>query len=129
MNKLILKQLEKLNLPNKPDYDESSTYILFPRIREPIKNETCELLVNGVYKVVLANYITNPPENFTLDATWNQGRKITDTTLIIQINKFVGKMVQFTGRGYDFKTELSNDRMYENMWVPLKAITYYERVQ
>ena len=70
MNKLILKQLEKLNLPNKPDYDESSTYILFPRIRDPIKNETCELLVNGVYKVVLANYITNPPENFTLDAKY-----------------------------------------------------------
>lgn len=129
MNKVIQKQLEKLAKTRNFHFDDSTTHLVFERITEDVNVPDSSFVVNGVYKIVIANYIVNPPPNFTLDTNWNKGKKITDTTLFIQINQIAGKMIRFTGRGYKFDTDKTNDNFYENMWIPAKSIISYERVE
>lgn len=129
MNRIIQKQLEKLTLPNKPPYDEHTTHLVFTRRDPPSEPVDNGLIVNGVYKIVLANYIVNPPPDFTLDTDWNKGKKISDTTLFVQINQIAGKMIRFTGRGYNFSTDETNNNFYDSMWVPAKSIISYERAE
>ena len=129
MNKIIQKQLEKLTKTRNFHFDDSTTHLVFERITEDVNVPDSSFVVNGVYKIVIANYIVNPPPNFTLDIDWNKGKKITDTTLFIQINQIAGKMIRFTGRGYKFDTDKTNDNFYENMWIPAKSIISYERVE
>ena len=129
MNKIIQKQLEKLTVPNKPQYDENTTHLVFPKRDSTSRPVDTGLVVNGVYKIVLANYIVNPPPDFTLDIDWNKGKKILDTTLFVQINQIAGKMIRFTGRGYNFNTDETNNNFYDSMWVPAKSIISYERAE
>ena len=129
MNKLILNQLEKLRIQNKPLYDEFTTHLVFSKVESFTEPDDKSFVVNGVYKVVLANYIVDPPPTFTLDTDWNKGKKITDTTLFIQINQIAGKMIRFTGRGYNFNTDTTNNNFYDNMWIPAKSVISYERVE
>lgn len=129
MNKVIQKQLEKLKKTRNFHFDDSTTHLVFERITEDVNVPDSSFVVNGVYKIVIANYIVNPPPNFTLDTNWNKGKKITDTTLFIQINQIAGKMIRFTGRGYKFDIDKTNDNFYENMWIPAKSIISYERVE
>ena len=129
MNKLIRQQLEKLNLPNKPEYDESTTHLVFPKQNSETVQENSSFVINGVYKIVIANYIVSPPPDFTLDTDWNKGRHIADTTLLIQITQLAGKMLRFTGRGYNFNTDTTNDNFYDQMWIPAKSIISYERIE
>ena len=129
MNKLIRQQLEKLNLPNKPEYDESTTHLVFLKQNSETVQENSSFVINGVYKIVIANYIVNPPPDFTLDTDWNTGRHIADTTLLIQITQLAGKMLRFTGRGYNFNTDTTNDNFYDQMWIPAKSIISYERIE
>lgn len=129
MNKLIRQQLEKLNLPNKPLYDDLTTHLVFPKQDKETVYENSPFVVNGVYKIVVANYIVNPPPDFTLDTDWNRGRHIEDTTLLIQITQLAGKMLRFTGRGYNFNTDTTNDNFYDQMWIPAKSIISYERIE
>lgn len=129
MNKLIKKQLEKLQIPNKPEFDDFTTHLVFPRQTSGVEKDDTSFVVNGVYKIVLATYIVNPPPNFTLDTDWNKGKRITDLTLYIQITQIAGKMIRFTGRGYNFSTDKINNNFYDNMWIPAKSIISYERVE
>lgn len=129
MNKLIMKQLEKLTIPNKPKFDESTTHLVFPKTGHTEEGNNTLFQTNGVYKIVLANYIVNPPPNFTLDINWNKGKKIQDTNLFIQVNQIAGKMIRFTGRGYIPAEDKTNDNFYDNMWIPAKSIISYERVE
>ena len=93
MNKVIQKQLEKLKKTRNFHFDDSTTHLVFERTTEDVNVPDSSFVVNGVYKIVIANYIVNPPPNFTLDTDWNKGKKITDTTLFIQINQIAGKMI------------------------------------
>ena len=129
MNKLIMKQLGKLNIPNKPEYDDSTTHLVFPRRSDVVEKDDTTFVLNGVYKIVLANYIVSPPPNFTLDTDWNKGKHISDTTLLIQVTQIAGKMIRFTGRGYNFNTDTTNNNFYDNMWIPAKSIISYERAE
>lgn len=129
MNKVIQKQLEKLKKTRNFHFDDSTTHLIFEKTRSDVSDQDSTFVVNGVYKIVVANYIVNPPPDFTLDRDWNKGRKILDTTLLVQINQIAGKMIRFTGRGYKFDTDKTNDNFYENMWIPAKSIINYERVE
>ena len=124
-----MKQLEKLNLPNKPQYDENTTHLVFPKQESILHKEDSKFVLNGVYKIVIANYIVNPPPDFTLDTDWNKGKKILDTTLLIQVTQIAGKMIRFTGRGYNFNTDTTNNNFYDGMWIPAKSIISYERTE
>lgn len=121
MNKVIFEQLSKIQ---DLQFNENDTYILFPRGQEQIIST--DVQVGKAYLIQVENYIVNPPETFDLQSNWNKGRPIKDYLLCIQVDRIQGKMVQFSGRGYDSSISTTNDNFYEGMWVPRKSFKILE---
>ena len=126
MNNRILQQLQKLQIPNKPYFDKNTTELFFPRYVDEEAELT--LCVGGIYIITVAPYIIYPPPNFTLTENWNNNIPITDSYLYIEVTGIVGKMIRFTGRGYDVSRQEVNSNFYDNLWLPSKSITILERV-
>lgn len=131
MNKLILQQLQKLGITQKPWFNENLTEISFFKQQAqhlPEIDNELSLAIDHVYIVRFESYIVNPPPDFTLAQQWNREIPILDCFALIEVNQILGKMVKFTGCGYDYGTKTPNDNMYTGMWVPLKSITVLERI-
>lgn len=118
MNQLIQQQLKKVQF-DLPTWDEN-TEELFIKKRGP---EDPSIIKSGrCYIIQVPEYIVNPPDGFTLNSNWNKGLSINDYILYVEINKVMGKMIQFTGRGFDYKNKTTNNNFYNQMWLPMKSI-------
>ena len=63
MNKFIKAELAKVNTVKLPYYDDNTLELVIPKREEEQK---IGLEVNNYYLIELADYILNPPPNFTL---------------------------------------------------------------
>lgn len=126
INPLIKEQLEKCNI-KLPYYDDNTIRLIIPKQQI---NESRELVleVGRYYVIKIAKYIFYPPENFTLDSNWNNGIHPQSEYMIATPIKFVGKMVQFDGCGYDFYNGKSLDDIYNGLWLPKGGIEIIEEV-
>lgn len=127
MNNIIKKELAKCkNI--LPEYDENTTYIFIPRQSTEIKKEI--VLQRDFYYIIrLAKYILYPPENFTLDSNWNHGIHPKSEYMIVTPIKFVGKMIQFDGCGYDYYNNKNLDDVYNGLWLPQGGIEVIEEIR
>lgn len=126
MNNIIKKELDKCK-KILPEYDENTTYIFIPRQSTEIKKEI--VLQRDFYYIIrLAKYILYPPENFTLDSNWNHGIHPKSEYMIVTPIKFVGKMIQFDGCGYDYYNDKNLDDVYNGLWLPQGGIEVIEEI-
>lgn len=127
INSIIKKELDKCkNI--LPEYDENTTYIFIPRQSTEIKKEIV-LQRDFYYIIKLAKYILYPPENFTLDSNWNHGIHPKSEYMIVTPIKFVGKMIQFDGCGYDYYNDKNLDDVYNGLWLPQGGIEVIEEIR
>lgn len=123
MNNTIKLELGKVKT-KLPDYDDTTTHIVISKHSTEITNEKIvDLCVGKYYIIKLEKYILYPPENFTLDANWNNGVRPKSEYMMVTPIKFVGKMVQFDGCGYDNSERKALDDIYNGLWLPSKGFT------
>lgn len=127
MNNIIKQELEKCK-DILPEFDDKTTYILIPKGSNYQENKNIELEIGKYYSIRLAKYILYPPENFTLDSNWNNGVHPQSEYMLVTPIKFVGKMIQFDGCGYDFYNDKSLDDVYNGLWLPQGSIEVIEEV-
>ena len=125
INSIIKKELDKCkNI--LPEYDEDTTYIFIPK---QSNNKSIELNIDRYFIIKLAKYILYPPENFTLDSNWNHGIHPKSEYMIVTPIKFVGKMIQFDGCGYDYYNNRNLDDVYNGLWLPQGGIEVIEEIR
>ena len=118
MNPIIKSQLEKCTVANIPVFDDSTTTLVIP------KGSTLHVSpyqVNKCYIVELADYIINPPPDFTLADNWNNGSVPKWKYYKCEISKVMGKMIRITGCGYDYENNMDTNDVWEG-WVPQQGI-------
>lgn len=118
MNSIIKTQLEKCRVANIPEFDEDSTTITIP---QGSNVSVSPYQVHRCYLIELADYILNPPPDFTLAINWNKGQIPQYKYFKCEILQIMGKMVKFNGVGYDPIKKLDTTYVWEG-WVPQKGI-------
>lgn len=126
MNNIIKEQLKKCSF-KLPPYDDSTTSLFIPKQSAEVKKEIT-LKRDYYYIIKLARYILYPPENFTLDSNWNNGVHPKSEYMLVTPTKFVGKMIQFDGCGYDYYNDKNLDDVYNGLWLPQGGIEVIEEV-
>lgn len=125
MNNIVKKELDRCkNI--LPEYDENTTYIFIPK---QSNNKSIELNIGRYFIIKLAKYILYPPENFTLDSNWNHGIHPKSEYMLVTPIKFVGKMIQFDGCGYDYYNDKNLDDVYNGLWLPQGGIEVIEEIR
>lgn len=120
MNKFIKQQLEKVKECSIPAYNDDTTEIIIPR--KTITEDKSEgMIIGHFYRIKLADYIVNEPDNFTLSSNWNHGTKPKEHILNIELQKVMGKMI------YVNSTTYQSGEMWEG-WLPNKAVTILEEI-
>ena len=122
MNKIIKRELEKVRA--NIEYDDNTTKIIIPKDTNKV-NDVSEQFVFQIgksYNIVIASYVINEPEGFTLSSNWNGGRKPKTNSLNICVTNILGKMLQFDGCGFDLKTNTTTNDLYQKFWLPRVAI-------
>ena len=124
MNPLIKKQLKSCKVAVVPQFDDNTTLIKIPK--GSISNVS-PFEVGKCYLVELADYITNPPPDFTLAVNWNQGSIPSHKYYKCEINKLLGNMVRIQGCGYIPETNTDTLDMWAG-WVPQKGLTLLQKL-
>ena len=122
INPLIKAQLNNCRVAQIPEFSEDDTVIHITRGSDititPYQIGKC-------YLVELADYIINPPADYTLSANWNQGRVPTHKHYKCQVLNVMGKMVRIFGSGYDIINDTDDLNVWDG-WVPQKGIKIIE---
>ena len=121
MNKIIEDQLKKVKVVKIPHYDDSTTEILIKKSDSGSAPNPDELVEGKYYTIVVANYIVNPFDGFTLHDNWNNGIKPTDIRMNIEVLQIIGKMVKVNAIGVTDKKPWSG-------WLPQKSILSFEEI-
>lgn len=124
MNELIKEQLSKVKMIKIPPYDDSTTHIYLHKLSP---DNGCVVYVDRYYLIELENYITNPPDGFTLHTNWNNGIKPPSKYMKCQVTNDLGKMIKITGIGYDYENKKDIDILWEG-WLPKDAITVLQEL-
>ena len=123
MNQVIIDQLRKVKVVNLPEWDENDLSLFIPK-KEGIINNT-NFIENQEYIIQLEKYLIQPFEGFTLHDNWNKGTHPNHIFLKVKVLKIMGKMINFSTIGYDFKSkQLINDTW--DGWLPRKGIKIIE---
>ena len=126
MNKFIKAELAKVNNTVKlPYYDDNTLELVIPKREEEQK---IGLEVNNYYLIELADYILNPPPNFTLASNWNRGVNPTSKFLKIFVNQIMGKMVRVDGCGFDISAQKDLSDIYSGLWLPEASIVIHQKL-
>ncbi len=126
MNKIILNELNKCQDLNIPSYDDSTTQLIIEKSNK--QPSDISLQIGGKYIIQLANYIVNPPENFTLQDNWNKGIIPKSNVLKCELTNIMGKMIKIRGNGFDITNRINKDDYYDELWLPQKGFTIIEKV-
>lgn len=97
MNEYIKNQLKSLKNIHLDGIDSKNEFYI-PKI---IISETFEFVVGNYYNLELKQYITNPPEGFTLHQNWNKNVIPKYNLLRCQIIQSMGKMIKIRGVAFD----------------------------
>lgn len=119
MNKFIKQQLDKTKECIIPPYSENDTEIFIPK--KTIEDKPEGMIIGHFYRIKIADYIINEPDNFTLSSNWNHGTKPKENILNIELQKIMGKMI------YVNSTTYYSGEMWEG-WLPSKAVTVLEEI-
>lgn len=125
MNPIIRKQLENCRVANVPNFTEETTVLRIPKGSDMTVSP---YQVGKYYILELADYIINPPPDFTLASNWNKGSVPTHKYYKCEILQTMGKMVKIIGSGYDIKTNLDANTVWEG-WVPQKGIKLIQELK
>lgn len=125
MNSTIKKQLQNCRVANIPAFDNNTTEIL---IKKGNEFAVSPYQVGRCYLIELADYIINPPPDFTLADNWNQGRTPKYKHYKCEIKAVAGKMVRFMGSGYDIVTDTDANYVWDG-WAPQKGIKIIEELK
>lgn len=127
MNSIIKQELEKCK-DILPEFDDKTTYLLIPKGSNYQEKKDIQLEIGRYYLIKLARYILYPPDNFTLDSNWNNGVHPQSEYMMVTPIKFVGKMIQFDGCGYDKIEDVATADIYNGLWLPSGGIEILEEV-
>lgn len=125
MNPLVKAQLDSCKVANLPYYDDTTTDLVIPRGSGV---EVSPYQVHKCYIMELADYIINPPPDFTLASNWNKGSVPQSKYYIAEVSQLMGKMVRITGCGYDITTDSRTADIWEG-WVPQKGIKLIREIK
>lgn len=118
MNPFIKEQLNLVSKANLPYYDDNTTQIIIPKIEQ---EKVIQLDVNHYYIIELADYILNPPENFTLHTNWNNNNVPKYKYMKCIVKVVMGKMVRIEGTACNMKDMSDIDYKWAG-WLPSKSI-------
>lgn len=127
MNKLVKDQLSKCKTCKIPAYDDSTIHLEIPLLNQVSQN-TVDIQLNHYYIIQVEKYILNPPENFNLASNWNHNKNPVSEYLLITPKKFLGKMVQFDGCGWDKERSRACSDIYSDFWLPRKSFSIIEEI-
>lgn len=124
MNDFIEELLKKCKVAVVPDFNKNENKILIKSKNKISNNNQDSLIMNpGCYYIIkLQKYLIYPPDNFTLNVNWNNGINPKSEYMLVTPIKFIGKMTQFDGCGYDISSDKSLDDIYSGLWLPQKSI-------
>lgn len=125
MNPIIKAQLENCRVANVPKFDDTTTSI---KISKGSTLQVTPYQVNKCYLVELADYIIDPPDDFTLADNWNKGSIPQHKYYKCEISQIMGKMIRITGCGYDYINHCDTTDVWEG-WVPQQGIKLIEELK
>lgn len=120
MNWIIKEQLEKVRA-QMSEYNNDSTLIHIYKSDTDVPAN--DFIVGKTYRILIADYIINEPENFTLSSNWNKGVIPTSKCLNALVTKIAGNMIQFNCVGFNQDLNQIKEDTYIGLWLPKKAIT------
>lgn len=110
MNKLIKEQLEKVNFADLSHFDDKTNTYFIPKKKE----------IN--YEVDKSYLIRLKPSfrtNEVVIVNWNGNKTPIYNTLIVDVQKILGKMVKVNCIGYDEETDSSLDYFWSGwLYIP-----------
>lgn len=118
MNNIIKKQLQNLKKCQLPPYNEEDTEIFIPK--NSIKKEL-GLSLNHCYQIEIADYVLNPPPDYSLAQNWNGNTKPPAKVMNVCIIQLMGKMIKVDGIGFDDNTQSPLPCSWGG-WLPREAI-------
>lgn len=122
MNQLIFNELNNIKTTVLPEYDLNTTRIhIVKQTKTNIANKDERLIIGKSYIILIADYIINEPDNFTLSANWNKGTKPPNVYMNIYVTNIIGKMIQVNGYSYDIINNINLADSWQG-WLPEKAI-------
>lgn len=122
MNELVFKELNNVKTTLLPEYDLTTTYIHISKQNKiDAANNNQRIAIGRSYIILIADYIINEPDNFTLSTNWNKGTKPPSLYMNIYVTNIIGKMIQINGYAYDITNNVNLKDSWQG-WVPEKAI-------
>ena len=118
MNKIIEKQLKNLKKCQLPPYTSESTEIFIPK--GSIKKEL-GLTLNHCYQIEIADYVLNPPPEFSLAQNWNNNTVPPCKYMNVCIMQLMGKMIKVEGIGFDIENQIPINNAWGG-WLPRESI-------
>ena len=124
MNKVVKQQLTSCKVADIPAFDDTTTRIFIPK---KSSRDINAYHLHKFYRVELADYIINPPADFTLAANWNKGTNPPSKYMNVEIINIQGKMIQISGVSYDPANPAAFPKHWEG-WVPQKGIQILQQL-
>lgn len=106
MNKLIEKQLDKLQIAKLGPYDPIKKEYIIP------KYNPVQLELNQSYILKFKDYMINPPPHSALMINWNNNTHPISSYVKAVVIKKIGMMIKIETCGYDIDTK----KELENLW-------------
>ena len=120
MNKIIEKQLKKVNV-DLSNYDEkTNTYFI-----KKLDNKQFE--VNKCYLIELDDVLLHHNDNSVLESNWNAGKIPSYKYYIVDINKIMSNMINVAGNAYDISTDKVINS-YWSGWFPITQIKLIKEI-
>lgn len=96
LNKFIKEQLKKVNIAMHPyDWDDSTTTIIIQKQGTNNKSTRTDFIIGMSYDIIIADYIINPPPEFSLASNWNFGTTPPEVNLCATVLQIMGSMIKF----------------------------------
>ena len=123
MNQLIKELLNQCKVARIPEYTDSDDVIVIDKIGgDSVSLVPHNFLLDRYYVIRLQRYLIYPPENFNLNTNWNNGINPKSEYMLVTPIRFIGKMIQFDGCGYDWDQKKPLEDAYSGLWLPGKSI-------
>lgn len=126
MNPVIKEQLEKCQFASVPYFDEHTTHLVIPK---QVPQGDAGLQIDHYYQIELADYLLNPPPDYSFHINWNGGNIPKDRCLRAYPCQKLGSMVKVDACGYDPKLEQITDNQYLGFWFPMDGIKIIKEIQ
>lgn len=120
MNKYAKESLKKVKKAKLPQYNDSTTHMIIPKLNNNLTNSTL-VTIGKCYILKLEKYIINPPPNFNLHDNWNKGIPPKHEYVKAEIQQIMGKMIKINSVGYDYTNNKDTNDVWCG-WVPNKSI-------